>query len=330
MNKYIGSTFQLYGVEKYQLLEGKAKGMDIYHVKNGKGLEFCVSLDRNGDLSSLTYRGVNISYLSPVGYVNSKYYDANGIGFLKSFTAGFLTTCGLQTVGTPTNDAGVDCPLHGTIGNTPVICSSYEVNDEFIMIKTKTIDESMFGIKLILNRKIRVSLLENMFEIDDVVENTGDKVSPLMILYHMNLGYPFLDEKLKLIIQSNNVEARNEHALKGINERNKMQTPTDNYEEMCYYHSIKDNGCVMAFNEKFNFGLKMTFSKNLDSFVEWKMMGVRDYVLGLEPGNSYPDGRSNVRKDGKLKFISPGEKINYKIKIKIIDINEFKTISEEK
>ena len=36
-------------------------------------------------------------------------------------------------------------------------------------------------------------------------------------------------------------------------------------------------------------------------------MGVRDYVLGIEPGNCYPDGRSKVREDGNLEFINPNE-----------------------
>ena len=52
-----------------------------------------------------------------------------------------------------------------------------------------------------------------------------------------------------------------------------------------------------------------------DGFVEWKMMGVRDYVLGLECGNCYPDGRDVMRNTGMLKFIKPGEKKRYQVKV---------------
>ena len=45
------------------------------------------------------------------------------------------------------------------------------------------------------------------------------------------------------------------------------------------------------------------------------MMGVRDYVLGLECGNCYPDGRDVMRKTGMLKFLKPGEKKMYEVKI---------------
>ena len=58
----------------------------------------------------------------------------------------------------------------------------------------------------------------------------------------------------------------------------------------------------------------MTFDKRtLDWFVEWKMMGVGEYVLGLEPANCTPDGRKVMRENGTLKFVAPGEE--YKTKI---------------
>ena len=45
--------------------------------------------------------------------------------------------------------------------------------------------------------------------------------------------------------------------------------------------------------------------------------GVRDYVLGLECGNCYPDGRDVMRKTGMLKFLKPGEAVDYHVDIKL-------------
>ena len=67
---YIGNEFQLFGKEEYILTNGKASGVKIWHVKNGKGLEMCINLDRGFDIVSLTIDGKNISYLTPNGYVN--------------------------------------------------------------------------------------------------------------------------------------------------------------------------------------------------------------------------------------------------------------------
>ncbi len=49
------------------------------------------------------------------------------------------------------------------------------------------------------------------------------------------------------------------------------------------------------------------------------MMGVRDYVLGLECGNRYPDGRDVMCRTGMLKYLRPGEKKCYKVSINLID-----------
>ena len=46
------------------------------------------------------------------------------------------------------------------------------------------------------------------------------------------------------------------------------------------------------------------------------MMGVRDYVLGLECGNCYPDGRDVMRRNGMLKFLEPGESVTYEVKVR--------------
>ena len=54
-------------------------------------------------------------------------------------------------------------------------------------------------------------------------------------------------------------------------------------------------------------------------FVEWKMNGIRDYVLGLEPGNCLPDGRNVMRTKNILDFIKPNEKKEFNIKIEIME-----------
>ncbi|MNY70681.1 hypothetical protein D3C86_2088650 [compost metagenome] len=61
------------------------------------------------------------------------------------------------------------------------------------------------------------------------------------------------------------------------------------------------------------------------------MLGVKDYVLGLEPGNCHPDGRDVMRKQNKLKFIEPGESVTYQVKIQMIEgACAWETLKEEK
>lgn len=104
INPYIGHDSQCYGIEEHRLVGGKGDGMRLLEIRNGKGLELTVSPDRGADISRLRCRGVNLSYFSPCGYVGPAYYESEGAGWLKSFTAGFLTTCGLRVVGSPCVD----------------------------------------------------------------------------------------------------------------------------------------------------------------------------------------------------------------------------------
>ena len=317
MNPYIGHESQLYGIEEHRLIGGRGDGMRLYEVNNGKGLEMTVSPDRCGDITRLRYKGINLSYMSPCGYVAPAYYDSIGSNWLASFTAGFLTTCGLQAVGSPCNDEGEELPLHGSIANTPCEKAYYTEEDGKLIIRTVTKDEVIFGRKLRLYREIAVSTSENSFTIQDTIENTGDRVEPFEILYHMNMGYPLLDEESVITIPSVQVTPRDEHAAEDIDNWLHMEKPTAEYQERCYYHKFADrNGMAKIYQPKLDIGIEIHFdASELDGFVEWKMMGVRDYVLGLECGNCYPDGRDAMRRTGMLKFLQPGEKKTYTVTV---------------
>ena len=325
MNSYIGHDSQLYGVEELRLIGGKGDGMRLYQIHNGKGLDLTVSPDRNGDITRLRYKGMNMSYLSPSGYVAPAYYDSVGTNWLSSFTAGFLTTCGLNNVGTPNTDRGEVLPLHGSIANLPADYSYWAIeeseNGTCLVVHSETKDETLFGRKLRLTREIKVSTDQNEFCIRDTIVNTGDKIEPYEILYHMNMGYPLLDEDSVIEILSAEVLPRNEHAASELAKWMHMQRPTAGYEECCYYHKFADKeGRAKIYQPKLGISLEICFdAEKLDGFVEWKMMGIRDYVLGLECGNCYPDGRDVMRKERMLKFLGPGESQEYEVRIRLKD-----------
>lgn len=319
MNPYIGHESQLYGIEEHRLSGGRGDGMRLLEVNNGKGLELTVSLDRAADISRLRFQGINMSYFSPCGYVAPAYYDSVGSNWLNSFTAGFLTTCGLQAVGTPCVDEGEELPLHGSIGNTPAGHSYWTREEGCLIIKAVVEDEVIFGRKLRLNRELRISLEENSFVITDTIENTGARKEPIEILYHMNMGYPLLDEDSEVVIPAESIVPRDGHAAGDIENCLKMEKPQAGYVERCYYHKFKDaDGRASIYQPKLGCGLEIAFdAEKLDGFVEWKMMGIRDYVLGLECGNCYPDGRDIMRKTGMLKFLEPGGKAEYQVKVNV-------------
>ncbi len=318
MNPYIGHDSQIYGIEEHRLIGGKGDGMRLFEISNGKGLQLTVTADRAMDISRLRFRGINMSYFSPCGYVAPAYYQPTGSDWLKSFTAGFLTTCGLENVGSPCKDEDMSYPLHGGIANQPAENICCFENDGELIVSGVIKDEVIFGRKLRLFREIHVSLDENVFTISDTIENTGDRTEPFEILYHMNMGYPLLDEDSVLEIPSIDVIPRNEHAAEDIANWRQIIKPQAEYVERCYYHKFDGRGTAKIYQPKLSQGIEISFdSKELDGFVEWKMMGVRDYVLGLECGNCYPDGRDIMRKNGMLKFLKAGDNKQYKITVSL-------------
>ena len=82
---------------------------------------------------------------------------------------------------------------------------------------------------------------------------------------------------------------------------------------------------VGIYNKDISKGLVMNYDKStLPCFTEWKMMGNKDYALGLEPGNCTPVGRDVLRKNGTLMFLKPEESCTTAIEFKFVtDKNEF-------
>ena len=320
INPYLGHNSQLCSVEEVRLVGGKGDGMRLLQIRTGAGLEMTISIDRCADISRLAFKCNNYGYFAPCGYVAPAYYDEPGNGFLKSFTAGFLTTCGLTAVGAPCNDEGEELPLHGTVSNIPCERIWWTEDDTNVYVHALINDSAVFARKLAMSRTITISKLDGKFTIEDTVENQGDAVSPVMILYHMNMGYPLLSESAVLDSPSDKVTPRNDHAAEDLDTWHKMLPPTAGFEEQCYFHSFSNKGLASIYNPDINKGLNICFDpKNLGYFTEWKMMGYRDYVLGLEPGNCHPDGRAVMRKDGTLQFLQPGESYTFKVALECFE-----------
>ena len=304
MINYVGHDSQLFGVEEHRLCGGKGDGLRLFEVNNGRGVMFTISADRAGDISRLYYKGHNLGFFAPCGYVSPTYYDKDGLGFLKSFTAGFFTTCGFAAVGSPCTDNGEALPLHGTISNTPAENVGHWV-------------APLFGNKYLLTREYIVPTDRDEIILHDVVKNIGDTEIPYMVLYHINIGYPLLSEKSVVTIDNKGVVARSANAEAGLGDALKMEKPQAGYEEQCFFYDMP-KGAASVYNPDINVGLSINYNTNeLPCFTEWKMMGKGQYALGLEPGNCTPEGRDVLRKSGRLFFLAPGEEKEQTITFKL-------------
>ncbi len=326
--KRIGNISQIGGAKKCILDDGLAKGMSAFEVKTGGGLNYTVLPDRAMDISLASFNNVNLAYSTCNGETNGKFYEPEGIEWLRTFGAGLLTTCGLTHIGGPANIDGEDFGLHGRYSTLPAkqVCdNSHWDGDNYKVVLSGIIEEGrLFGDKIRLTRIITSVLGENKIHINDKVENFGFKESPFTILYHINAGFPILDEDSKLTVDASSVQSRNEHAETEIDKMLEFSKPIPGYEEMCYFHTMNadENGFAKAalINEKLNMGLEIKFNQNeLPYLTEWKMMGEGEYVLGIEPCNIIIKDRQEWIDNNELPILQPGETKEINIEITVLN-----------
>ncbi|MFA5689773.1 MAG: aldose 1-epimerase family protein [Kiritimatiellales bacterium] len=317
---YIGTMKQLAGIRTSVLDDGRGRGIRIAEVNNGSGLRFTVLLDRGMDIGEASYNGIPVAYQSPVGAVHPAYYNADGANWLRSFGGGLLTGCGLQNVGTPSKGEG----LHGRLSNIPAENISIRQewkNGRYELSVAGIVKEvGFFGENLELRRTISTMFGDNTITIADDVVNCGVRPSPLMLLYHINAGFPLLDEHAVLAGNVKSTVSRTENAAAGIGEWNRCQPPAKGYVEQCFFHDVEPDADGMARmtlkNPRTGISMTVAYRKNeLPYFTQWKMMGQQEYVMGLEPANCHPDGQVAERKNRTLKTILPGNKTRFTVLI---------------
>lgn len=318
--EYVGNQDQLLSVKTFRLEGGWGDQVKATQITNKNGLQFTVVADRCMDIVDLRYKGINVSYQNPCGVVSSKYYDKMGTDWLRSFTAGFFTTCGLDNIGASCEENGTIYGMHGRIGNTPAdqyCVQTIETKDGLEAVITgEMIQSVMFGEKWKLKREIRAYQNVDRIELIDEICNIGFESQEYMILYHCNIGYPFLSPGCEAKIDSHAITPRNAYSAQYQKECLNITKP-NKLDEMCYYHEMNNrDGTSLAgiYQPKHEIGFVLLYENHvLDHFVEWKNLSKGQYVLGLEPGSNYVDGKAAERRKEPIKILGPGESVKHKI-----------------
>lgn len=305
----MGSLQQVAYIRPLTYAEGRSAGLRTYEVKNDR-LYFKVLADKCLDIGELSYRGVNFSFLSKPGLQGRNHYDTNGQEALRSIMGGMFFTAGLENICAPYKDY----PMHGRIRTTPAehLCShaAWESGDYIIRVSGEMREAELFGENLVLRRQIETRLGQKSLTVADEIENQCFCAQPLMILYHINIGYPLLDEGTELLVPTGSVIARDKDSAGHEDRWNVMDAPKDNEPEYVFIHDMiwDRNGCgtVCVINSKLALGLKISFSgDHLPYFMEWKSIASGDYVLGLEPANASVYGRAFHEKENSLHRLAP-------------------------
>jgi hypothetical protein len=320
--KHAGSVRQIGGAQPVVLDDGPERGVRAIDVRTGSGFRFTVLPDRGMDVWQAEHNGRSLCWHSPTGPIAPAFFEPGGLGWLRGFQGGLLVTCGLTYCGGPNKDQGQELGLHGRASYLPAyevgVSEGWEGDEYRIEIRGKIREASVFGEHLALSRRIRTALGENRFTLEDEVENLGHEPSPLMVLYHVNGGFPVLDETSELLSASIEARPADAEAEKEKDSFNRFLPPTAGFAERCYFHTLKagrdGRTAVALVNRARGLGYALRYPvAQMPCFTEWKMMGQGIYVCGTEPGNVNPAPRERLRREGALPFLKPGEKRRFEL-----------------
>ena len=302
MDRRISNMAQVASLRRYRLMGGAEDGLEVIDCDNGR-LRFLLNVSKACDVMQLYHEGQNVSFISKNGFTERE------IPFLRRFEGGMVYTCGLDNAG---RREGYE--MHGTLHTTPAEIVKAECGEGGITVEAVVRCTALFGQNLVMRRRIRTDIGSEHLTIEDTITNEGYAPSEYCLLYHVNVGYPLLDEGARIEADCKEYFPCDDFAKETEGERFVMSGPVDNLPERCYYMTL-GTPTVSLINERLGKAFRLSYSADtLPCFLEWKSMASGDYALGLEPCTS------RIGKALEPKPIAPGESVRFALDLSVLHI----------
>ena len=331
LSRRVGRLEQVAGVRLVMLGDGTERGVRVLEFRTGTGFEFDVVVDRAFDIGRCEHSGRALAWTSPTGFAGPWYYEPEGLGFFRNFGGGLLTTCGLDHAlfmaedtaeqyhypPKPTETFG----LHGRVSNRPARLAAYgerwEGDECILYAEGDVLQAAVFGEQLLLRRRVEALVGESRLTIKDEVVNVGHDRTPHMLLYHVNIGWPVIDEGAQLLVPATAVEPRGDHTVDGYDV---LAAPETGYVEQVFEHELVSEADarvpVGVVNHKLGLGAYEVFRRDqLPHHFVWRMLGEGTYVVGVEPCTNRTAGRLDARARGELIELEAGEGRSYELEL---------------
>ena len=302
MDGRISNFQQVASLRRYTVTDGAERGLEIIDCDNGT-LRFLINVTKACDMMQLYHKGQNMSFISKNGFMKRE------LPFVNRFEGGMLYTCGLDSVG---EREGFE--EHGSLHNTPAQILRAECGEEGIVIEAVLRDTAVFGKNLVLRRKITSAIGSDRVKIEDRLTNENYFEEKYCLLYHVNIGYPMMDEGAKIVGDVIDRQPRTPWAERQMATSYQIEAPVPGFEEACYYLKLKEPMISMV-NEKIGKRFTVSYSGDtLPLFLEWKSISSGDYAVGLEPTTTKLDGLFEYSR------IKAGETIEFRVELSVSDL----------
>lgn len=315
----LGHRGQAVSVESSRRTDGPDAGSRRIRVVNGD-LELEILPDRGLDLGQFRVAGVPLAWTSPTGFPPVP-ADPDGRGWLRAFGGGLLTTCGLLSFGAPSIDQGESHPLHGRYSSLAAKVTRAEVTESEVVVEGVTREVEVFGTHLELRRRIVSPIGSRLVRVEDAVVNRGAKGVEPMVLYHLNLGWPLVDEGTVLTSPATEVRPRDAEAERGLATWERFPAPAPLYPEQVFQHELPERSDVEVTVESARgVALRIGFdTAQLGAMFQWRVAEEDGHVvLGIEPATAPTIlGRADARARGLLRPLAPGARLDLAVEIEV-------------
>jgi hypothetical protein len=324
-------TPHAWSLRKRTLRGGPRDGVDLVEVHNG-ALAFSVLPTRGMGIWRGEYRGLPLGWRSPApGPVHPALVnlaDRGGLGWLAGFDE-LLCRCGLASNGPPGNDGGTPLTLHGRIANLPagVVEISVGLDPPYELSVTGEVEEAaLFGPQFRLRATCTTVPGSNRLVIHDVVENRGAQPAEMQLLYHANLGPPFLEAGSRVLTPIRELAPLTPRAAEGIDTHDTYAAPTPGFAEQVYACELladaRGHTLALLVNAAADRAVALRFQPaELPCFTVWKNTGALEegYVTGLEPATNFPNFKAFERKQGRVRRLPPGGRWECRWSLEVAD-----------
>ncbi|WP_419999016.1 aldose 1-epimerase family protein [Streptomyces boninensis] len=326
------------GVRLVTLADGAERGIRTLEFRTGSGLAFDVLVDRCMDIGAAEHAGAAFGWRSRTGFRHPglhEHGDEDGLSWLRSFS-GLTVTGGLDHTlfGGEVDASGYRYPprtsvrhgLHGRVANLPARLTGYGERwdgDRCVLWAEGEIRQAaVFAENLALTRRIEADLGGDEIRLTDTVTNPGFDPMPHMFLYHINLGWPLLDEGsrflapvAKMLWQSDSV------AEQGIDHRT-LPAPQPGFIEQVYEHELAEladgRTAAAVVNDRLGFAVSVEWDQaSFPCFFQWLNVRAGDYAIGLEPSTHHVAGDAAAREDRSMIWLGPGESRTYRTSFRV-------------
>lgn len=330
--RHVGHPSQVADVRLVELLDGPGRGMRVLTFDMPTGLQLDVLVDRALDLGRCSHRGMPLTWTSPVGLRHPGLAGDDEFAWLRHFSGGLLATCGLDHIMFPEVEAAEHLaypprashpmPLHGRVSTEPARLEGYGVDLDagVAWAEGTVVQAALFGEVLRLRRRIEVGVHEPTVKVRDRVTNDAHLPLAHMQLYHVNLGWPLLDEGARLLSNAAAVVPR-DGGTATMADISPLDGPSRGVAERVYrLDHDGPEGVNAVVNDSLGLALVQRFATaTLPHTYIWRLMADGNYVLGVEPSTNTDEGRAVNREAGLLRVLEPGEHVDLGVEMTVTD-----------